>query len=209
LNIINKYKEKIPVIISEKDKGHIDAMNKGIKMATGEVIYILNADDSLCDHGVVSDVMGEFNNDPQVDFIYGKVKLTGLPAGCRHDTSEEQIFSKNDLLKKSICHQALFCRKSLFVKSGPLDTQYRICADFNWLISVFSLRGIKVKYIDRYIASYNCQGPSYRNRPLYWRERIQIVRRRFPFIVFLPYLITAFWGMGLEKIAAFRRRLWK
>ena len=70
---INEYKDRISHFISEKDNGLYDAMNKGIKMATGEVIGILNSDDLYQDFDVINDVMKQFNNDIDLDILYGNL----------------------------------------------------------------------------------------------------------------------------------------
>ena len=73
LAIIQKYQDKIALTISEKDLGIYDAMNKGIKRASGEIIYFLNADDSFCDTKVVEDIVAEFKSGDW-DLILGLVQ---------------------------------------------------------------------------------------------------------------------------------------
>ena len=73
LDIINKYKNKIDKIISEPDRGIYDAMNKGIKCATGDVVGILNSDDFFKDHNVLSKVVNFFDK-TRMDGIYGDIE---------------------------------------------------------------------------------------------------------------------------------------
>ncbi|MEY3500357.1 MAG: hypothetical protein RL308_2026, partial [Bacteroidota bacterium] len=71
ISIIEEYNNRLGYFISEPDKGLYDAMNKGIRAATGDVIGILNSDDLYQDLDVIKDVMQQFNNDPKLDILYG------------------------------------------------------------------------------------------------------------------------------------------
>ena len=71
LDIINNYRESISTLVSEKDNGIYDAMNKGIGIATGEVIYFLNSDDVLFDEDVIGDIVTEFKNRRSFSIIRG------------------------------------------------------------------------------------------------------------------------------------------
>jgi glycosyltransferase involved in cell wall biosynthesis len=73
MNIINQNKDKIDVIISEKDNGIYDAINKGIKIATGDVIGILNSDDSFNGHNVLSKINSSFFLENDIDIVYSDV----------------------------------------------------------------------------------------------------------------------------------------
>jgi len=73
LDIINNYRDKISTFISEKDNGIYDAMNKGIGIAAGDVIYFLNSDDILFDEDVIRDVVSEFKKTKGLSLLYGNV----------------------------------------------------------------------------------------------------------------------------------------
>ena len=74
LEIFNKYRGKIKKLVAEKDNGIFDAMNKGIDLASGEIVYFLNSDDRFFDNNVVENVVKYFTEDETVDFIYGNIK---------------------------------------------------------------------------------------------------------------------------------------
>ena len=212
LDVINKYKSSIAILVCEKDKGIYDAMNKGIRLATGDIVYILNSDDSLCDENVISYIVDEFKKYPQADLLYGKIKYIDLPEYFSLPSPQHNylIKAKRDFIKKMICHQAVFARKNLFNKIGLLETKYKVCADYNWLLSVFSQPDIKTAYVDRYIANYYCQGASFKNRYAYISEKIRINYKYFSFLDFLAFLL--YFAVGIisiekKKIELFFARL--
>lgn len=190
--ILERYKDRISVLISEKDKGHIDAMNKGIGLATGDIVYILNSDDILYDKDVVRDVVVEFEKQPSPDFVHGKVLLVDLPHGNLVFDVNRNFRDKNYFLKYEICHQSLFCKKTLFNKAGLLDIRYKICADFNWLLYASALPGVKFRFIDRLVAIYSCKGMANqaKNKFTYIWEKIIIVNKHFSLLLFIRFLIN-------------------
>ncbi|HOW36320.1 MAG TPA: glycosyltransferase family 2 protein [Candidatus Omnitrophota bacterium] len=186
--IVNKYHPKISKIISEKDNGIYDAMNKGINLATGDIIYFLNADDRFYDNRVIADIADEFDRTNETDVVCGKTQLVNAPPGftlpARH--SMETIFSqKREIILTQICHQRIFCKKRVFDKTGLFDTQYRIFADYDWFLKVYT-RGIAVRYIPRYVAFYNFQGRSQRAGYSALHEKLRIILKNsfWDFIVY-------------------------
>lgn len=188
LDIIDKYKKYIHKIISEKDDGIYSAMNKGIAISSGEILYFLNSDDSFFDRHVLSDISLAFANTPDIELLYGFVKREDVTESLAELAAHRAVNNLYGLLKGSICHQALFVKKSLVDKIGPFDTRYSVCADFDWLVSAFSQKA-KFKRIDRFIANYDYTGFSNVPDRTLQRERTTIIRRRFSFLFFLCYYI--------------------
>ena len=188
LDIINKYKASISKVVSEKDSGHIYAMNKGIRLATGDVIHILNSDDSFYDADVVSDIADEFKKNPHIDLFYGKAKYIDLPEYFSPPKNFE-IKSKKDFINNKICHQTVFVKKEVFNKTGLLETKYKVGADYNWLLTVFDMPEIKIAYVDRYIVNYSCLGASFKNWNIFVFEIIIISFKHFSFFDFLKFLL--------------------
>ena len=189
LNIIDNYRDRISKVISEKDKGIYDAMNKGIQIAIGDVIYFLNSDDRLYDKDVIFDVVNEFNNNPHVGLIYGKVRPVDVPQELAPYVKEYKIIEKNvRFLKEGLCHQSIFTKKWVFDKAGYFDIRYKVYADFDWLLSVYNYP-VKLKFIDRYVVTYYYQGYSYQNLNRASRERIAIIYKYFSLPIFLFYVL--------------------
>ncbi len=133
--------------ISEKDKGIYDAMNKGIEMATGDVIGILNSDDFFTANNVVQNVVKLFEND--IDAVYGDihfVRSNELNTCVRYYSSK--IF-KRSLMRYGFmpAHPTFYCRKSCFEKYGLYKTDYKICADFDLLLRFIFVHHISIKYL--------------------------------------------------------------
>jgi glycosyltransferase involved in cell wall biosynthesis len=145
-------------VISEKDEGVYDAMNKGIRKAKGEWLYFMGSDDYLWDNDVLYEVAEFIGNGNKVDFVYGDVFSPDL--GENYDGE----FDWSKLLKKNICHQAIFCKKSVFEKVGIFNPAYTTCGDYDHVIRCFLDKSIRKKYFPRRIAYFGPGGLSIRNR---------------------------------------------
>ena len=181
LKIVNKYKKDISKIISEKDKGLYDAMNKGVKFAKGQIIYFLNADDVFVDNFVVENVIKEFNEG--LDFVYGDV-LFYYPEENKK-VKITRLVSLNQLKKGNMPpHQGTFVKRDLLVKF-PFDTSYKSSADFDFFCKIILDRA-NGKKIDKIIAQNTCGGVS--SGVISYIETEKIVLKYFGY----------FWYFGLQ-----------
>lgn len=155
LDILKKYASDHSNIKwkSEKDNGIYDAMNKGIKMASGEWIYFLGSDDSFYNNHILSDV-NAFLTVPNVDIIYGNVNSTVY--GEKYDGE----FDKAKIATKNIAHQAIFYKRTIFKKLGLYDTKYKMLADWDFNLRWMIKNNIRRKHIDLVIANYAPGGKS-------------------------------------------------
>ncbi len=142
LSIIAAFKNKSTKVISESDHGIYDAMNKGIRMATGDVVGILNSDDVFSHNHVVSDMV-RLLSDTQVDAVFGDLVIVK-----REDTSiivrrySSKYFRKWKIrFGFMLPHPTFYVKRSLFDKLGYYKTNYRVAADFE-LIARFLHAGI-------------------------------------------------------------------
>lgn len=150
VDIIKKYNDKIAYWTSESDNGIYDAMNKGIKKATGEWINFMNAGDSFCNLNVLAELNrnGAFDN---YDLIYGdvigKYKIGNrlLKAGNLKNITKTMQFS----------HQSTFAKCSL-MKENLYVLTYRLAADYNFILSLY-LNGRKFKYCPIPIAAITAE----------------------------------------------------
>jgi glycosyltransferase involved in cell wall biosynthesis len=182
LEIIDKYRDSISKVISEHDQGIYDAMNKGIGISSGDIIYFLNADDYLYDKNVIKDVVREFMQQEDLSLLYGTVLRINIPEpelksgiATKRTTPVNNIY---DLYAYSICHQGLFVKKSVYDSIGMFDLKYRICADVDWIARCFK-RKIPVTNLSRKVAFYNYTGFNYRNRKTRLKEKRSIFLRYF------------------------------
>ena len=150
LEIINRYASSIGRIVSEPDGGIYDAMNKGIALATGEVIGILNSDDVYADNNVLYNIMQEFN-EPTIDVVYGNlvyVKNNDLNQVVRKWQSERyypKFFEDGHVPP----HPSLFIRKKVYAVVGAFNQKMRLAADYEFMLRLFKLHNFKSKYVDR------------------------------------------------------------
>jgi glycosyltransferase involved in cell wall biosynthesis len=135
--------------ISEKDGGIYDAINKGIRMATGSIIGILNADDFYANDTVLKMVLNEFEIDPSIDIVYGNLNYV-------HKHNPSKIFrkwvSKNYYVNyfedgHDLPHPTMFVRKEAFEKIGNYNISLKIASDYEWMLRALKVNQIKSKYI--------------------------------------------------------------
>jgi glycosyltransferase involved in cell wall biosynthesis len=183
LEIAKKFNSKIGYIISEKDKGIYDAMNKGILAAKGEWLYFLNAGDSFYNNQVLSSLFNHENFN-QSSFIYGKVQTKNEPTGVDYITGVPIQF-KDFYSKYPICHQATFSKKALFDEIGLFNTRYKLAADTEWFARLFKSKENECVFTNNVIAFYDIQGTTYHKRMAGYREYLDFGRKHFPFFVSL------------------------
>lgn len=160
IDIIKRYTQKISYWISEADKGIYDAMNKGIKRASGTYLNFMNAGDVFSDENVISDI---FTREYEADYIVGiaKYKSNGsTPSKYWYPIYKK--FKLVEILKGGMVnHQSSFIKKSL-LKEG-YDTRYRIIADELLFVKKVVYEGAMYQPINRIIAIYDGTGLSNQN----------------------------------------------
>lgn len=164
------FKDLTSRVVSESDMGTYDAMNKGINLANGEIIHFLNAGDSFIDESAVEAAVSIFISEPDVDLVFGNVIYRTKDGPLM---SQYHRTNASNLLYGGLCHQGIFARKRLFDRFGLFNLEYRINADFDWLLRVFR-GGAQVRHIDRPIANYDTGGQSTVNLSFAWAERKRV-----------------------------------
>jgi glycosyltransferase involved in cell wall biosynthesis len=144
--------------ISERDKGLYDAMNKGIRMATGDVIGILNSDDLFMDNKVIEDIAAAFDN--QTKAIFGNLyfvdqvdinKIVRVWKGSPYKTFKSGWHP---------AHPTFYVRKEVYEKYGVFDTTFDVSADFELMLRLIEKNAIQTKYLDRYMVKMRMGGES-------------------------------------------------
>ena len=133
--------------VSEKDRGLYDALNKGIRMATGDVIGILNADDVLAEDDTLVKIAAAFE-DPNIDGTYADIRFVRELGGktvryCSGRWFRPWIFRFAVLP----AHPSIYLRRECFEKYGLYSLDYRICADFEMMLRLFWKHQIRTKYL--------------------------------------------------------------
>jgi len=175
-DLLRKYEPLIDIAVSERDRGIYDAMNKGLRAATGKWIVFLNAGDTFHDEHCAASVL---RADDNVGLAYGDVVLES-PGGSRR-TLRYPNLSWRFLHRNTICHQAIFARRSVFDRTGEFDLSYRACADFDWLMHAHSL-GMRSLRLGAPTAVFRLDGLT--SKTYVMRERFAVLRSRMPTHVF-------------------------
>ena len=161
LEIIDRHPFKPAKVISEKDKGIYDALNKGIKNATGDIIGFLHSDDIFENEYVIEELVSAFEESDS-DLVYGNILHV-------HKENTKKIFRtwkslpfRKDLLKKGWMppHNGLFVKREIFFKYGVYNINFKIAADYEWILRVFSKDSVKAFYIDKLILRQRIGGKS-------------------------------------------------
>jgi glycosyltransferase involved in cell wall biosynthesis len=157
LDIVQAFQQKFNYIkyISEKDRGIYDAMNKGIKIAKGEWLYFLGSDDYLYNKHVLETINTTIANlDHSFDIIYGNIASPKLGNNYGGE------FDRYRILKKNICHQAIFYRRTIFQRLGNYNLRYKLWADYELNLRCFLDSNIRTKHLEIVIAFYSDEGVS-------------------------------------------------
>lgn len=175
LDIVNNYRDRISTVISERDNGTYDAMNKGVKIATGDLVFFLNADDTFHNKDVVSDVVTEMTENGDAALLYGNVVYFDRQSNIE-DLRVFKHINKKNLIHENLCHQGVFAKRYLFdfSEAGMFDLRYRIAADYDWLLKVFLNKKYQVLYFNRIIAKFNYGGIHVEHVVLSREERLEI-----------------------------------
>lgn len=151
LSVVHDYISKQSIVITESDDGIYDAMNKGIKNSSGEVIGILNSDDFYIDTSVISEVVEIFESDPSLDLVLGGVDFVqssdlNTPIRKYSSTGFKPWMFRFGFMPP---HPAVFIKRSSYNRFGLYKTNYRIAADFDLLLRLILVGGSRYKIIDR------------------------------------------------------------
>ncbi len=161
LEIISKYKNKIDIFISEPDKGMYDALNKGLKIASGDIIGLLHSDDVFYNSKTIELIVNEFSKN-NIDGIYGNL----IYVNQNNPDKILRYWKSKDFLPKMIKqgwmppHPTLFLKKYIIEKTGLFDLQFKIAADYDYMLRVLQTPEIKLKYIPDVITKMRSGGKS-------------------------------------------------
>jgi glycosyltransferase involved in cell wall biosynthesis len=180
IEVIKKYASQIDCWVSEPDKGVYNAMNKGIRKATGNYLNFMNSGDTYHSSSALETIAKMHSDD---DIIIGGYYETGK--GVSH-TIPPQDVTLLTLLKYTINHQATFIKKSLFY-TRLYDESYMIMADAKFNFQSIIIDNCSVKIIEDIIADYDTNGIS-SNYELYKAERQRFLKELFPPRVIRDYV---------------------
>lgn len=168
--VLEDYRDRLAVLVSERDRGIYDAMNKGLSLATGDVIGTLNADDLYADTGILRDVARAFRLS-EAEAVYGD--LVYVQRECpdqvirywRSSPFRPGAFKSGWMPP----HPTFFVRRQVYDRCGKFDLSFRIAADVELLIRLIEVHRIPTVHIPRILVRMRMGGAS--NRDLSSRLR--------------------------------------
>ena len=177
LEVLERYRDRISVLISEPDEGIYDGMNKGIRHATGEVVGILNADDQYRDPLVIRDVAEVFSEDEEVDACYGDlVYINETDRVIRYWKAGDYRKAKWFLGWMPPPHPTFFVRQRVYERYGAFDLQYPIAADYELMLRLMLVHEINVKYLRRVLINMAPHGNSTQSIKSILKAALEVAR---------------------------------
>jgi len=175
LDIIKKYKDRISKLISEKDEGIYDAMNKGLVAATGDYVLFMNSGDEVYAPDTVAKVFATADDG---DIYYGETEMidaSGQSLGRRRHKAPENFTWRDFKYGMSISHQAIYIKRSL---AEPFDRKYQLSADIDWILNA-ARKAKKIVNTHQYVAKYMVGGMSKKKHRQSLKERFDIMRKYY------------------------------
>ncbi len=172
VDVIKSNEDIITHWVSEPDEGIADAFNKGVRLATGSLVYFLGADDILHDENVFKDVVKEMSAFEKPYFFYGDI-LYSYKKGSKliHKNFSDRKFRKYNCIP----HQAMFLDRTFFQKYGLFDTDYRYAMDYEHISRFINFR--RPEFVNRVIAEMRRYGRSSEVLPSHWEmDRVRLAR---------------------------------
>ena len=188
--VINSYSAHVSKIISERDGGMYEAINKGLKVATGDIVGLLHSDDFLMNDHIVSDIVERFTK-TSADIVFGN----GLFVDPSNTDKVIRDWHSGSYRRWKVrlgwlpLHPTVYIKRSVIEKHGLYNESYKIAADSDFLVRYLWKARLHVEYMDKYILRMRMGGLSTDNekRKMMWREDVRMYRE------------NGFWGVP-EKL---------
>lgn len=180
LGVVDKYRTRIARFVSEPDLGVYDGMNKGLRLATGDVIGFLNADDVYAHEGVLARVAEAMARD-DLDVLFGDAEFVSASNPRRIVRRYRSNKFRPDRIGWGWmpAHPTLFLKCQIFERSGSFRTDYRIAGDFELVARIFQNASLRYRYLPEVLVRMRTGGIStggWRNTLLLNREVLRACR---------------------------------
>lgn len=180
MNVVNEYKDRVSKIVSEIDRGMYEAINKGIKMATGDVIGLVHSDDMLISNHVISDVVRQMETSG-ADMLYGN----GIYVDINNIHKIKRIWRGGKFNRKMIkwgwlpLHTTVYIKRDVMMRYGLYDERYEISADTKLLMKYLYNSDIKVTYLNEFLIKMRMGGLSTTGAHMshVWAEDVLLFRQ--------------------------------
>jgi glycosyltransferase involved in cell wall biosynthesis len=178
LEVLQAHRSQLAILVSEPDAGIYDAMNKGLALASGDIVGFLNADDYYAHHRVLQNVAQSFADDHKLDACYSDLMYVD-----QSDASKiVRYWQSNSFVPNSFSrgwcppHPTFFARRDVYQCFGGFDLAYRIAADIELMARFLEVRKINVKYIPEVWVKMRMGGTTNKNLRNVWVQNQEVLR---------------------------------
>ena len=195
VEVIKKYESQFAHLrwFSEPDSGIYNAMNKGIRMASGEYIQILNSGDILASSDVTERMLTALGKQRNgADILYGNMIKKDYATGKVVGKSGEVEYSLRQYYSSTMNHDCCYIRRDLFDAHGLYDEKLKIVSDWKWFLQAIGLGNVKPIYADINVTIFDASGISECNLDLRNKERRQVLEEVLPPAILADYDAHAF-----------------
>lgn len=202
ISIIEGFKNQIHYFISEADRGMYDALNKGIKVATGDIVGILNADDILATEDVISSIVTSFEQN-KADGVYGNLNYIDTSSFKRilRKWISKQFTNRDILFGWMPAHPTLYLKRELFDRFGYYSLDFGTAADYELMVRYLYVNKINAHFLDKLLVNMRIGGmsnSSLKQRYLAFANDYKAVKRNK-----LPYPLTTVLLKKISKLQQF------
>ncbi|MBI2307931.1 MAG: glycosyltransferase [Rhodocyclales bacterium] len=177
LELVKAHGKRVTHVTSEPDKGIFDAYNKGLAVADGEIVGILNSDDFYASPNVIAHVMQAFE-DPVVEAVYADLVYVD-----KDDTNKivrhwkSRPYRAGDFTRGfSPAHPTLFLRKSVYDRTGGFNPGFRFSGDYEYMLRAFHTHGVKSVYLPEIVVRMRTGGATGGALPFIKKQNLEILR---------------------------------
>lgn len=177
LSVVKAEGSHVAKVVSERDSGIYDAMNKGIALATGAVIGFINADDLYASPAVLAEVAALFD-DPNIDACYGDLCYVKQDDTCAVVRYWQSSDFRPCTFEAGWCppHPTFFVRREIYERFGTFDLGYRIAADVELMMRFLEVHQVRAKYLPEVLVKMRMGGTTNRNLSNIVKQNIEILR---------------------------------
>lgn len=208
VEVIKKYESNFAHLkwVSEPDAGIYNAMNKGLRLASGDYIQVLNSADCLASDDVTERMLSALDKAGKPSILYGNM-VKCFPDGQRiiDKSFAGQEITMLGMFTGTLNHDPAYIRRDLFEKYGYYDESLKIVSDWKWYLQAIVLGGEKPQYTDIDVTFFDMTGISETNKELDKAERKQVLEQLFPHAILADYERFAF---PIDQIKRLQRHPW-
>lgn len=186
--------------ISEKDNGIYNAMNKGIRKATGAYVQILNSGDILAASDITERMVAAVEKSEYPELLYGNMIKKDYAIGRIIGKSREVEYSLRQYFSSTMNHDCCYFRRDLFETYGLYDENLKIVSDWKWFLQAIGLGKVKPMYIDIDVTIFDASGISETNLELRNKERRQVLEEILPPAVLADYDSHSFEVSQMQRL---------